>query len=140
MSRSQSSKPPYEIIEQQKEIYLKEEVNEPSPDWPPDVQEAYKIVRKQLFDMNLDVNTVIEQCKACSNSGTQSRFRHFVGYGIKELIINHRLAIAKRLLHNEDLSITKIALSIGYDTPSGFSTTFKRREGAAPSTVREKTN
>jgi AraC-like DNA-binding protein len=140
MSSSRSPQISYEIIEQEKEAYLEEEFSAPDSEWPPDVREVYNIMWNRLFEIRLDVKTVLEQCRGCTNSSTRSRFQYFVGCTIKEFIIHHRLEMAKRLLHRENLSITKIALSIGYSTPSGFSTTFKRREGIPPSTMRDKEN
>ena len=131
MSNSRSSRTPYDLIEQEKETYL-EELTDPDPDWPPDVRAVHKELQSRLFEMGLKAQSVVDAC-GIGDHNIHTRYVHFTGQGIKERILTHRLRFAKRLLAYSNLPVTKIAFAVGYENPSGFSATFKRREGCSPS-------
>lgn len=78
---------------------------------------------------------MLEECGIGSHD-IYSRFRHFTGHGIKGFIVHHRIELAKRLLMLQDLSVGQVAFAVGYSTPNGFSTTFKRRIGLGPTAYR----
>lgn len=65
-----------------------------------------------------------------------SRFRHFTGHGIKGFVVHHRIGLAKRLLSYEVLCVSEVAFAVGYDSPSGFSKTFKRHVQRTPTSFR----
>lgn len=132
MSSTRSSRTSYEIIEQEKEAYLEEEVPGPDLEWPPDVRIVYNELRDRVFEMGLEAQEIVEHCGIGDNN-IYTRFSYFTGRGIKEWILEHRLELAKRLLPRDQVPIGRIALSVGYENPSGFSTIFKRREGCPPS-------
>lgn len=52
-------------------------------------------------------------------------------------LIRKRMAFAKKLLEDETLSITEIALQIGYRDPLYFSRLFKKQTGLSPSEYRK---
>ena len=135
MSLETEVRTPYEIIEQEKEAYL-EALPEPDPDWPPDVRIIYETLQDRLFELGLRAQDVVEDC-GIGDHNIYTRFHHFTGHGIKELALVHRLRLAKRLLEWEDVPIGRIALSVGYENPSGFSETFRRHEGCPPSAFRD---
>ncbi|UZE96290.1 AraC family transcriptional regulator [Alkalimarinus alittae] len=54
------------------------------------------------------------------------------GKNLRQLINNSRSEIAKKLLHNTELSVTAIALSLHYDDPNVFSRAFHNWEGICP--------
>lgn len=62
-------------------------------------------------------------------------FRLTVGRTPREWLIDRRIERARELLANPDLSITEVALALGY-TPSAFGATFRERIGMTPSAFR----
>lgn len=63
-------------------------------------------------------------------------FRAAFGATPRQYVIARRLAEAKRLLAQTGLPLTTIALSVGFSTPSHFSTTFRQHEGVTPRAYR----
>jgi len=131
MSSTTDGRPAREIIEEETEAYLAE-VPPPDPDWPPDVWAVYNELQDRLFEMGLEVQAAVNAC-GIGDHNVHSRFRYVVGRGMKEWVLAHRLRLGKRLLAHPRVPITDIAFAVGYENPSGFSTTFRRREGCAPS-------
>jgi AraC family transcriptional regulator len=62
-------------------------------------------------------------------------FRTSVGLTPREWVIQRRMERARELLANPKLSITEIALTLGY-SPSAFGEVFRRRMGVTPSAYR----
>ncbi|WKG04304.1 helix-turn-helix transcriptional regulator [Mycolicibacterium sp. HK-90] len=54
-----------------------------------------------------------------------------------QFVIDRRIARAKSLLRTSGESVTEIGLSVGFSTPSHFSTVFKNRTGVTPTQYRE---
>ncbi|MFB6229808.1 MAG: helix-turn-helix transcriptional regulator [Salinibacter sp.] len=127
---------PPEIIDAERSAY-RDKVRDPDPDWPPDVRAVYCTCRERLFEMGLEAQEVTDNL-GIRNHNIYSRFRYFTGQRIKEWIIQHRLRLAKRFLRRTSLSGTWIAFAVGYESSSGFCTTFKRREGCTPTAFRER--
>jgi len=132
-ARDEMPSSPHLRIEGEKAAYV--ESLSSDPDWPPDVRAVYDELRDRLFEMGLEAGDVVERC-GIRSSGIYSRFSHFTGRGIRAFIIHHRLRLARRLLRHESLTVTQIAFAVGYASPSGFCTTFKRRIGCTPTTYR----
>jgi AraC-like DNA-binding protein len=63
-------------------------------------------------------------------------FKQVVGATISDYCQELRLTSAARLLGNRDLSITQVALEVGYEFPTNFATAFKRRFGMSPQRFR----
>jgi AraC family transcriptional regulator len=61
-----------------------------------------------------------------------SAFRMATGYTPHEWLTRLRMHEARRLLADPSLPISAIALTVGYQTPSAFSATFRRLVGATP--------
>ena len=132
MSTNNTSKTPHEIIEEEKEAYLNE-LPEPDPDWPADVVLIYEKLRAQMFKWKgVEARKILENL-GIRNNDAYSRFKYYMGYGIKECAIQHRLLLAKRLLRTTELNVSEVALSVGYSSTSGFCKTFKRKIGVTPS-------
>lgn len=64
------------------------------------------------------------------------RFQAAFGVTVMDYYRGVRLELAKKLLGTTALSLTEIALTTGFATPSHFSRAFAERYGAAPSVVR----
>lgn len=63
-------------------------------------------------------------------------FRQFTGSTITGYILNKKADHAARLLADTDLPIERIAAMVGFDTPTGFTTSFKKQMGIPPSEYR----
>jgi AraC family transcriptional regulator len=63
-------------------------------------------------------------------------FRRATGHSPHQWLTRQRIARARDLLVNSELSITEIALSVGYETPSAFTARFRNAMGITPSTFR----
>ena len=122
---------PLQIIDAEQAAYV-DELPEPDPNWPPDVRTVYRALRDRLFDWEGgEAQEVLDDCGIGSHD-VYSRFRHCTGFGIKEFVVHHRIEFAKRLLRYESPTVSQVAFAVGYDSPSGFSKTFKRRVGRSP--------
>ena len=79
--------------------------------------------------------TVGELARRCgtSRSAFATRFRTTVGVGPIEYLQRWRLAVAKDELRRTNRSVSEIALAIGFQSGSAFSTAFTRAVGCSPS-------
>ncbi len=73
-------------------------------------------------------------------SGTKLKmmFKQFTGKSISHYIAEKRAQKATQLLLNTKLSIDEIAPLVGFKTPTGFATSFKKATGIPPSHIRKK--
>ena len=69
---------------------------------------------------------------ALSRSAFFSRFRRTVGLAPMEYVLAWRMALAKRLLRDDNLDIAQIAERVGYSSASTFSVAFTRQVGTSP--------
>lgn len=69
---------------------------------------------------------------ALSRSAFFARFSRTVGLAPMEYVLAWRMAIAKRLLRDNELEITQIAERVGYSSASTFSVAFMRQVGTSP--------
>ena len=107
----------------------------PDPAWPPTVRLVLRYVHAHLFEEDLTVKQVRTEC-GITDHNISSRFCYHVGVGIKGYILQHRMAVAKRLLHYDEIKIIRIALEIGFSDHSAFTRTFTRHTGECPSAFR----
>lgn len=90
---------------------------------------------------NLDKRITIEQLahKFFINVTTlKSRFKYTFGHSIAQHVKKHRMEKASRILVNTPLSISEIALKVGYNSQSKFSKTFFEEYGILPLEYRKK--
>lgn len=64
-------------------------------------------------------------------------FKTIKGYSINRYLTNVRMENAKRLLREQKLAVSDIALKCGYDNITYFHTTFKREMGVTPIEYRQ---
>lgn len=69
---------------------------------------------------------------ALSRSAFFARFSRTVGRAPMEYVLAWRMALARRLLRDNDLEITQIAERVGYSSASTFSVAFSRQVGTSP--------
>ena len=82
--------------------------------------------------------TLDELCERffCSKSYISHRFKQTVGMNINEYMNHLRMEDAARLLRSSSLSVTEIALSLGFSDGNYFSTCFRRAWGVSPRAYR----
>jgi AraC-like DNA-binding protein len=69
---------------------------------------------------------------ALSRSAFFDRFTRIVGVPPMEYLLGWRMAVAKDLLRQGELSLAAVAERVGYSSATSFSTAFSRHVGAAP--------
>lgn len=98
---------------------------------------ADPVTARALSAMHRDVArdwTVADLARLCgaSRSAFAVRFRQIVGTGPIEYLLHWRMALAKDELRLGTRSIGEIALAIGFQPSSAFSTAFTRAVGCSP--------
>jgi AraC-like DNA-binding protein len=72
-----------------------------------------------------------------SRAGLARRFTELVGEPVMTYLTRWRMTLAADLLANPDTTIAAVAAQVGYASPFGFSTAFKRRYGISPTAHRQ---
>ena len=98
---------------------------------------ADPVTARALSAMHTDVAhgwTVSTLARLCgvSRSTFATRFRKIVGTGPIEYLLHWRMVLAKDELRRATRSIGEIALAIGFQSSSAFSTAFTRAVGCSP--------
>lgn len=103
------------------------------------VERFIKIVNQHYSNSNFGVN---ELCKELGFSRSQlyRKVKVLFGQTVIDYIQQVRLEAAKKLLSQEELSVSEIAYDVGYNSPDYFSTAFKGRYGKSPTQFREEEN
>lgn len=107
----------------------------------PDDDEALEDVAKYLEDhFAMNVNQItLEKISKMSGTKLKNLFKEKYGQSITEYTQRKRMNVAEILILNSELPIKEIAKSVGYSSPSKFSTYYKRYKGKLPSEVRNST-
>lgn len=63
-------------------------------------------------------------------------FKHFYQQTPHQYLVGQRIAKAKELLRNSDLSITEICVTVGFESLGSFSTLFRKVAGVSPRAYR----
>jgi AraC-like DNA-binding protein len=82
--------------------------------------------------------TIVSLARAVgtSRSNLARRFTAVVGEPVMTYLTRWRLTLATDLLANPDTTIAAVATQVGYASPFGLSTAFKRRYGISPTAYR----
>lgn len=89
-----------------------------------DIAEHYTI--EHLADKFKISPTALKKC-----------FRGVYGSPIYSYLKSYRLQVSKRLLEVSSMSVTEIAMEIGYGNPNKFISAFKKSEGVSPARYRK---
>ena len=101
------------------------------------VERAKAYVIENISDETLDCKSVAQY--VFLHQDYLSRiFKAQTDYSLKSYIIKTRMSLACELLTNTDLSVSKIAMSCGYNHMAHFSKMFKRETGFTPFEYRSK--
>jgi transcriptional regulator GlxA family with amidase domain len=106
-----------------------------SPSFPREVTAVLDLIHGRPFEPSLNVNAVKRDCRL-RNNNISTRFRTFVGFGIREYIERLRLEAARHLLECCDIDIYLVALVVGYEHQETFCRAFHRRFGVPASEYR----
>lgn len=92
-------------------------------------------IDKHLFEniMQKDLLAIASM----SPTKLKSLFRQFTGLSVTDYISERKADFAAHLLASTELSVEEIAAQTGFETPSGFSTFFKKHQGATPTLYRK---
>ena len=121
------------IKEQVLDLY-KKELLKPEKDWPFDIREGLLCINKHLFNIGYSVSTMKDRCNI-TDTNYSSRFCNYVGMTPGKYITHHRIQAARKLISNKKLKnvrMSSIGFVVGYEKPSSFTMTFKRKTGGLP--------
>lgn len=96
----------------------------------PVVVEALRFIRRNA-NRAISVDDVVEQL-AMSKRGLYQKFMHTMGHTVHEEIIRVRTEKIARMLEDTELTITQIALDLGFPGPDHISRYFKMAKGMTP--------
>lgn len=112
--------------------YLRAETRKPPA---PDLMEEILQYVKRHHREDLTLSEVSRQF-GCSRSYISHRFSLRAGCSFREYLTSLRLEDAMALLRYSDLTVTEIALAVGFGDSTYFSSVFRRRVGVSPSAYR----
>jgi AraC-like DNA-binding protein len=96
---------------------------------------------EQTLRQNLSHQWTVEEMAALVGLGTTTfteKVKSYSGFTPLNYLITIRISEAIRLLKQNNLSVTDIALDVGFYSSQHFSTTFKKLTGSTPSEFRKK--
>lgn len=96
---------------------------------------------EQMLRQDLSHQWTVEEMAAIAGIGTtlfNEKVKKYSGFSPINYLINIRISEAIKLLKNQEVSITDIALDLGFYSSQHFSTTFKKLTGYTPSDLRKK--
>lgn len=100
-----------------------------------DVERVKRMIQEHL-DWNLSVGEIARELYVSREHLTRL-FKREEGIGIKDFIIREKMAAAKELLADTQLSVGTIACRVGYENFSHFTQTFRQVEGMTPMEYRK---
>ncbi len=100
------------------------------------VRKAQEMIKMQLDQAELDIDK-IARALSISSSGLRARFSLETQTTPHAYWMWQRIERAKTLLRETDLSITRIAIELGFTSSQYFSTVFRKQVGVMPSAYRK---
>ena len=98
--------------------------------------------RSQLEDAFLDPPKISDLARSVglNEAKLMRAFKQVYGSTIFDFSQQLRMDLAKKLIETTELSVTEIALEVGYEYSSNFTTAFKRHFGITPKAARDAAN
>lgn len=96
---------------------------------------------EQKLRKDLSHQWTVEEMAAVIGIGTtlfNEKVKNYSGFSPINYLINIRISESIKLLRNQDVSVTDVALDMGFYSSQHFSTTFKKLTGYTPSDLRKK--
>jgi AraC-like DNA-binding protein len=106
----------------------------------PNPQSQIRLARV-LLDQGYDTPITIQDLSrevALSPFYLIRAFRHVYKQTPHQYLMGQRIAKAKELLRNSDLSITEICMTVGFESLGSFSTLFRKVAGVSPRAYRQR--
>ncbi len=103
------------------------------------LQQAIEIVGKNIIDFDFDSDSFAQQMFV-SRSQLHRKIRTISGQSTGEFIRTIRLKKAAGLILEKKLSVTQVALEVGFNSPSHFTKAFKQMFDCLPSDFVEKSH
>jgi AraC-like DNA-binding protein len=91
----------------------------------------------QNYTKNIKQNDLV-RLASMSPTKLKNLFRQFTGCTITEYMMNKKADDAAHLLADSDMTVEEIARIVGFDTATGFTTSFKKQIGIPPSEYRKR--
>ena len=123
------------------EVYRRNELHRPKPDYPRDVRALLKALNTHCFEAGLMLGAIERRC-GLNDHNISRRFAEHVGMSPRAYRRRHRMEMVKRLLRHEGLQtipVAQIAPAVGYERPDSFAWAFKRYTGRSPKQHRNTT-
>lgn len=95
------------------------------------------IINEHISEPLTDTSELAEMMQI-SRSSLFRKMKALTGVTPNEYVIIYKLNKSIEILKNEDLSISEVAYSLGFSSPSHFSNTFKNRFGVSPKNYLQK--
>lgn len=99
------------------------------------IRRGVKLLEKE-WNLNYDVCRYAREC-GMSETSFYVRFKEWSGTSPVKYKNGMRIAAARSLLSNSNLSVTEIAAEVGFDDPYYFSRIFKKLTGKSPRGFRD---
>jgi AraC-like DNA-binding protein len=96
---------------------------------------------EQTLRANISHQWTVEEMAALVGLGTTAfseKVKNFTGFSPLNYLINIRISEAIKLLKQQEVNVTDIALNIGFYSSQHFATTFKKLTGYTPREFRKK--
>ena len=96
---------------------------------------------EQTLRENLSHQWTVEEMAALVGLGTTAfseKVKNYTGFSPLNYLINIRISEAIKLLKQQEVNVTDIALDIGFYSSQHFATTFKKLTGYTPREFRKK--
>jgi len=100
----------------------------------PEIRGVQQVIAENL-DRALPIRS-LARLAHLSESRFKARFKAEVGMPPADYTMRQRIDRAKQFVRHSDLSVTEIALRLGFSTTQYFATAFKRYTGQSPSSYR----
>lgn len=104
---------------------------EANPAWPGKIQRVVRFIHNHLYDNELSVGWMKEQCRVNGNNFS-GKFKHYTGRTPKQYILVCRIEAAKILLKKTAFPILTIAIETGFSGQASFTNAFKNMMGTTP--------
>jgi AraC-like DNA-binding protein len=101
------------------------------------IQRAVEWIQAHMEEELPSIDDMAEQV-GLSESHFRRRFHEETGFSPLEYVTRQRVQRAKELLHDERLSITRLAFGLGFQSSGYFAQVFRKMTGMTPSDYRER--
>lgn len=107
----------------------------PALQFPPDVQQAIRYIEDNPAEM--PAVACIAQQIGLSDVHFKKKFKRYTGIPPAEYVIRHHVSLAQQKLACTTLSVTQIAMQLGFSSSQHFARQFRRYTGCSPTAYRK---